>query len=273
MKKEEEKKRSDEEKKRIEEEKRQDRLKKEEEKKRVEEEKRQERLKKEEEKKRKEDEKKQKVEEKERERLKLEGKKAKQAQLFSNFFQKGTITKLPTIDIGKINQNTGESSEEKEVAEGESLVEPSSAKTLTLFNPLPFQIKTDMGVAPLCRRGVLSVEEKENLDLILGQLRASNNSDSIEADSDKLTRSSNFLKSLKEGMARNSGRTEVRMAKDSDIQILDDSVDKRKDMPGYIKWRMKLLQFKENRRPAYWGTWKHKPKEVTARRPLAKEQV
>lgn len=35
--------------------------------------------------------------------------------------------------------------------------------------------------------------------------------------------------------------------------------------------KAKLLQFHENRRPAYWGTWRKKSVKVTPRRPFLKD--
>ena len=40
-----------------------------------------------------------------------------------------------------------------------------------------------------------------------------------------------------------------------------------------IKYRAKLLLFKENRRPAYYGTWRKKSKSITARRPFFQDAV
>jgi len=62
--------------------------------------------------------------------------------------------------------------------------------------------------------------------------------------------------------------------KDLDIQLLhDDNQAKSPEViSGCVQWRMKLLQFHENRRPAYWGTWKKKAKRVTARKPFIKEE-
>lgn len=39
------------------------------------------------------------------------------------------------------------------------------------------------------------------------------------------------------------------------------------------KHRPKLLQFKENRRPPYWGTWRKRSKILNSRRPFAKDKV
>lgn len=40
-----------------------------------------------------------------------------------------------------------------------------------------------------------------------------------------------------------------------------------------MKYRAKLLLFKENKRPAYYGTWRKKSKSISARRPFAQDAV
>lgn len=40
-----------------------------------------------------------------------------------------------------------------------------------------------------------------------------------------------------------------------------------------MKHRAKFLKFKENRRPAFHGTWRKKSMHITARRPFARDQV
>lgn len=37
--------------------------------------------------------------------------------------------------------------------------------------------------------------------------------------------------------------------------------------------RMKLLQFRENYRPAYWGTWSKKSPHISPRYPLRQDKV
>jgi chromatin assembly factor 1 subunit A len=40
-----------------------------------------------------------------------------------------------------------------------------------------------------------------------------------------------------------------------------------------MRYRAKYLMFNENRRPAYYGTWRKKSKTITARRPFLQDQV
>lgn len=39
------------------------------------------------------------------------------------------------------------------------------------------------------------------------------------------------------------------------------------------KQRPKLLQFSENQRPPYWGTWRKRSNNITPRRPFARDEV
>jgi len=42
---------------------------------------------------------------------------------------------------------------------------------------------------------------------------------------------------------------------------------------NFEKHRQKLLQFNENRRPPYWGTWRKRSSIINSRRPFAKDKV
>lgn len=58
----------------------------------------------------------------------------------------------------------------------------------------------------------------------------------------------------------------------SDVVVVDncqtDAVPEREKFG-----RMKLLQFSENHRPAYWGTWNKRTSLIRARNPWAKDTV
>jgi len=53
-----------------------------------------------------------------------------------------------------------------------------------------------------------------------------------------------------------------------EIVVANNAPDKNTKPP-----RAKLLQFAENRRPAYWGTWSKKSDSVGPRKPLGIEKV
>jgi len=53
----------------------------------------------------------------------------------------------------------------------------------------------------------------------------------------------------------------------------DSSSNIIRDTHNLEKHRAKLLQFHENRRPPYWGTWRKRSKKLNSRRPFAKDKV
>lgn len=53
----------------------------------------------------------------------------------------------------------------------------------------------------------------------------------------------------------------------------DDSSNIITDTHKLEKHRPKLLQFCENRRPPYWGTWRKRSSILKSRRPFAKDEV
>ncbi|NWU72810.1 CAF1A factor, partial [Pterocles burchelli] len=120
----------------------------------------------------------------------------------------------------------------------------------------PFEIKENMVLAPLCRIA-LDPDFLEQLDKLL---RAQNSEVS-------------FLRDLKCRKPRKTGPTFVRDSADivnSDVVVVDNC--KTDAVPERGKFgRMKLLQFCENHRPAYWGTWNKKTTTIRPRNPWAKD--
>ena len=49
-------------------------------------------------------------------------------------------------------------------------------------------------------------------------------------------------------------------------------VDEEKQSKGTVM-KAKLLQFHENHRPAYYGTWRKSSRHITARKPLGQDKV
>ncbi|XP_053905876.1 chromatin assembly factor 1 subunit A isoform X2 [Cuculus canorus] len=120
----------------------------------------------------------------------------------------------------------------------------------------PFEIKENMVLAPLCRIA---------LDPDLEQL-------------DKLLRTQNsnisYLRDLKCRKPRKTGPTFVSSSAgtvNSDVVVVVDNC-KTDAVPERGKFgRMKLLQFCENHRPAYWGTWNKKTTVIRPRNPWSKD--
>ncbi|NXS34943.1 CAF1A factor, partial [Pomatostomus ruficeps] len=135
---------------------------------------------------------------------------------------------------------------------------PQAPKTLagSCGKFAPFEIKENMVLAPLSRV-TLDPEYLEQLDKLL---HAQNGEGS-------------FLRDLKCREPRKSGPTWVHSSSDSvnsDVVVVDncqtDAVPEREKFG-----RMKLLQFSENHRPAYWGTWNKRTSLICARNPWSKD--
>lgn len=58
---------------------------------------------------------------------------------------------------------------------------------------------------------------------------------------------------------------------DGDMDAGDSMVQEAEPDLNSKTVKAKLLQFCENRRPAYWGTWSKKSKNICARRPFARD--
>ncbi|XP_050951276.1 chromatin assembly factor 1 subunit A [Labeo rohita] len=115
----------------------------------------------------------------------------------------------------------------------------------------PFEIKANMSLAPLtrvqCEDAVL-----EELDRYLAQ-----------PDS-----TLNGLKDWTGHKPRSSGPTRPSRTAVSDCVVITDS-QKADGVPDRHRYgRMKLLQFHDNYRPAYWGTWCKKSTHISPRCPL-----
>lgn len=138
---------------------------------------------------------------------------------------------------------------------------PQAPKTLTgTCGPFaPFEIKNNMRVAPVRRVEVLLSAVDEAI-----KSQAAQNL---------------YLHELKRRKPKTSKKTypyanSICTAQlESELEIIEKvpantvSVEERKRFG-----RMKLLQFKENNRPAYWGTWSKCSKHINPRNPLAKDK-
>ncbi|NXU99403.1 CAF1A factor, partial [Cettia cetti] len=135
---------------------------------------------------------------------------------------------------------------------------PQAPKTLagSCGKFAPFEIKENMVLAPLSRVA-LDPDYLEQLDKLL------------HAQNGEIS----FLRELKCRKPRKTGPTLVSDNSDSvnsDVVVVDncqtDAVPEREKFG-----RMKLLQFSENHRPAYWGTWNKRTSLIRARNPWAKD--
>ncbi|XP_037679877.1 chromatin assembly factor 1 subunit A isoform X2 [Choloepus didactylus] len=137
---------------------------------------------------------------------------------------------------------------------------PQAPKTLagSCGKFAPFEIKEHMVLAPLCR-AAFDQDLCDQLDQLLQQ------------QSGRFS----FLEDLKGRRPLRSGPTLVCNQNadlfNSDVVIVEsskvDGVPERKTFG-----RMKLLQFSENHRPAYWGTWNRKTTAIRPRNPWAQDR-
>lgn len=169
---------------------------------------------------------------KEEEKLEAERKKQKAATTFASFF------------VAK---------KQEKCIEDENTTE--------IKNFMPFEIKADMKIAPVCRR-ILEEQEKLLLD---------------EKTNKGNTEISNlYLNEIKDKkiVPRKSFKTWPLEAKD-DIILLDEENEGSSNIVNQDivveKQRPKLLQFSENLRPPYWGTWRKRSKNINPRRPFSKD--
>ncbi|XP_043259612.1 chromatin assembly factor 1 subunit A-like [Colletes gigas] len=126
---------------------------------------------------------------------------------------------------------------------------------------MPFEVKADMKLAPICRRA-LNEQEKSSLD---------EKHDKGDAGKSDLYISEIKSKKL---VPRKSTKTWPFEAKD-DVVILDEETDGIsnivKQSIDIEKQRTKLLQFSENRRPPYRGTWRKQSRSINPRKPFSKD--
>ncbi|XP_077331902.1 chromatin assembly factor 1 subunit A isoform X2 [Lithobates pipiens] len=129
----------------------------------------------------------------------------------------------------------------------------------------PFEIKKNMAVAPLCR-----VEFEAEHSEQLGK--------HIKEQTSEI----NFLLELKTRKPRMMGRTVIlklpQISDTDDVQVVTetDTTEHENITHEHVvpeRRKMKLLQFCENYRPAYWGTWNRSSTVICPRRPWAQDNA
>ncbi|XP_017906358.1 PREDICTED: chromatin assembly factor 1 subunit A isoform X1 [Capra hircus] len=137
---------------------------------------------------------------------------------------------------------------------------PQAPKTLagSCGKFAPFEIKEHMVLAPRCRTA-FDQDLCDQLDQLLQQQSSE----------------FSFLQDLKRRRPLRSGPTVVSNRNtnlsNSDVVIVESS--KVDGVPERRKFgRMKLLQFSENHRPAYWGTWNKQTTVIRPRDPWAQDR-
>ncbi|XP_072376940.1 uncharacterized protein [Diabrotica undecimpunctata] len=175
----------------------------------------------------------QEIEEKNKEKLKEEEKKQKAAAAFVNFF---------------VAKKTDDAQDDKK---GQEEKRPQTS------NFLQFEVKSDMKL-PLPRREFLTNEEKDKLVSYL-------ESQDSEAS---------YLKDLSSGKAigKSLKTWPYEESLDDDIILVDLGETICEDKSGLQRHKAKFLYFHDNRRPAYYGTWRKKSKFVKPRNPLGEDK-
>ncbi|CAG9826263.1 unnamed protein product [Diabrotica balteata] len=175
----------------------------------------------------------QEIEEKNKEKLKEEEKKQKAAAAFVNFF---------------VAKKTDDAQDDKK---GQEEKRPQTS------NFLQFEVKSDMKL-PSPRREFLTNEEKEKLVSYL-------ESQDSEAS---------YLKDLSSGKAigKSLKTWPYEESLDDDIVLVDLGETICEDKSGLQRHKAKFLYFHDNRRPAYYGTWRKKSKFVKPRKPLGEDK-
>ncbi|VVC40868.1 Chromatin assembly factor 1 subunit A,Armadillo-like helical [Cinara cedri] len=131
---------------------------------------------------------------------------------------------------------------------------------------MPFQTKQDMKLAPSCRV-YLNSDKKKYIDTCVNQ---------CEENKDLLYL--NLLKTGKYKPLKSEATWPVYVEDDTDVIIIETgSANSEDENVNKISTRSKncwkLLQFKENKRPPYWGTWRKKSLYVKPRRPFACDKI
>ncbi|KAH8373253.1 hypothetical protein KR009_008872 [Drosophila setifemur] len=232
---------------------------------------------------------------KEQEREEAEQKKKRAAESFTKFF----VPKQPKTGSG----SNGTSCLEHEQNSCDST--NGSSQTLAFR---PFQVKDDMLLAPVLRAS-LGQEQRSQLDSIF---RERQEDDEEEADMGRRKRPNRahlYISELSSGR-RQPLRTQrdVRLQRrtkdeedDDEVQVIGESIWEltmsvettyltrsfasaddlataglpiEEEQPKQLaRMRAKYLQFADNRRPPYYGTWRKKSRTISARRPLAQDKA
>ncbi|XP_016982691.1 chromatin assembly factor 1 subunit A-B [Drosophila rhopaloa] len=215
---------------------------------------------------------------KEQEREEAEQKKKRAAESFTKFF----VPKQPKAGGGSNNTSYLEHEQ--------SSCDSSKASSQTLaFRP--FQIKDDMLLAPIVRTSI-GQEQRSQLDGLFRRRDEDDEDDEEEDEEEDIgrrkppNRAHLYLSELSSGRreplkmlrdARLQRRTKDEEDED-EVQVIDDlstaGLPILEEQPKLLaRMRAKYLQFADNRRPAYYGTWRKKSASISARRPLAQDKL
>ncbi|PAA75377.1 hypothetical protein BOX15_Mlig023199g3, partial [Macrostomum lignano] len=191
---------------------------------------------KEEERKAKEEERKAKEDEKQKRQEEERRQKEKQASLLASFF-----IKKPAASSGSQSEVGGSSQTEESAA-------PEEKRRF-----MPFPLRRDARLCPAIRREPLTESERNTLEQFLS--------------SDAAPQAESYLTELKHRRGRSCPQTWplsefLQGGSDPDVVMVTETQSLRK---------CKLLQFCENHRPAYFGTWGRRSSAISGRNPLSRD--
>ncbi|XP_022208801.2 chromatin assembly factor 1 subunit A [Drosophila obscura] len=154
----------------------------------------------------------------------------------------------------------------------------------------PFQVKDDMLLAPVVR-ACLGGKQRSQLDGLFRERNEDASDDEEEPEEigrrKRPNRAQLYLSELGKGTRQPlKMQRDVRLQRrtkeeesEEEVQVIDDLTnagtpieqeEQAKQMP---RMRAKYLQFADNRRPPYYGTWRKRSQSISARRPLAQDKV
>ncbi|BFG01692.1 chromatin assembly factor 1 subunit A [Drosophila madeirensis] len=218
---------------------------------------------------------------KELEKEEAEQKKKRAAESFTKFF----VQKLPK----GAGSGAGPGLDASATLELEQSSCDSTRMSCQSLAFRPFQVKDDMLLAPIVRTS-LGGQQRSQLD---GLFRERSEDASEEEEPEDIgrpkrpNRNQLYLSELAKGTRQPlKMQRDVRLQRrtkeeesEEEVQVIDDLTtagtpieqeEQAKQMPIM---RAKYLQFADNRRPAYYGTWRKKSQSISARRPLAQDKV
>ncbi|XP_053693319.1 chromatin assembly factor 1 subunit A [Sabethes cyaneus] len=207
----------------------------------------------------KEEERRKKEEEKEAE----EKRKQKTAQAFQSFFVK------------KANGREGKQHSEDENSMDQQQFGVDAEVTPKQQTFMPFCVKGDMRLAPLCR-ALLEGDRKNLLDEILRKSSDENGNDAeVVKDRKRLYLAQLKVPGYTIGKSDRTWVAQDEEQEEDDVIVIDDTVCHQIEVDPAAapakRYRAKYFLFEENRRPPYLGTWRKKSAKISARHPFAQD--
>ncbi|KYM89589.1 Chromatin assembly factor 1 subunit A [Atta colombica] len=197
--------------------------------------------------------------------------------------QKLKMEKKKKREEEKANRRLEKEEKQREKEEKEKIEKEQKKKEKELK-----ELKKQMEIEQKQKEKEAKEEERKKREEAKEEEKRKKEEERLEAERKKQKAASNFasffvpkkqeVKSVEEErriVPRTSSKTWPLETKD-EIILLDDDNDGSSNIitntHNLEKHRPKLLQFNENRRPPYWGTWRKRSSIINSRRPFAKDK-